>query len=246
MKLVLFNFKNYLGVSDSVKVASAISRFKTKHQLVVAPSTASFYALSKKLKGKRLKLCAQDFDPIESRGAHTGDIFIQDLKEIGCSHALIGHSELRRRQGPMADEGEELISAKIRLCIEHGIIPVLCFGETGSSRDAGSAGRIIESQLRSALRQLQRSRKQVILVYEPQWTISSTKDARGASIADIERVRSIVKKTVGSRIRYAFLYGGSVNGDNLQYYISSRAVDGVLIGRAGTETSSLKKIAKSL
>ena len=86
----------------------------------------------------------------------------------------------------------------------------------------------------------------VVLAYEPVWAISSANGAESCSIEYVDRVSELTKKTLENKARYRFLYGGSVNADNIRSYISSEFVDGVLIGKAGTEIESLEKIKGSL
>ncbi len=246
MKTILFNFKTYVDLDSTVKLAYRIGKMRTKHRLIIAPPTLFIHALSIDLKGKRVGLCAQDFDYQESYGAHTGDVLIEDLKELGCRYVLIGHSEVRNRKCPGTGDSEELIGIKVRMSLKHGLVPVLCFGEKHAEKEAGIAKAVVSRQLNTALAGISmKDRRQILFAYEPIWALSSTAGAKRCDVGYAERMAAHARKTVGCG-RCTFLYGGSVDQDNVKSYLSSQKIDGVLIGRAGTETGSLKRIAKLL
>ena len=97
-----------------------------------------------------MSLCAQNFDYSETYGAHTGDVLVEDLKKLGCRYALIGHSEVRHRKAPRTGESDELISKKMKLCLDKGLTPVLCFGETREEKESAETDKVIVRQLKSA------------------------------------------------------------------------------------------------
>lgn len=245
MGVLLFNLKTYLNAEDSLKSAAVLNALKTDNEVLIAPQALSLYPLSKKPRGKNVSLCAQNFDYAESYGAHTGDVLVQDLKGIGCRYAMIGHSEVRHRKDPRTGESDALISKKMKLCLEHGVTPVLCYGETREQKDKGETERVIIEQLKSAFSEVNGT-AEVVLAYEPVWAISSVKGAESCSVEYVSKVFELTKITLGNNIKYRFLYGGSVNGDNIRSYISSGFIDGVLIGKAGTEAESLQKIISAL
>jgi triosephosphate isomerase len=247
MSVLLFNLKTYLNAEDSLKSAAVLNALKTDNEVLIAPQALSLYPLSKKPRGKNVSLCAQNFDYAEGYGAHTGDVLIQDLKGIGCRYAMIGHSEVRHRKDPRTGESDALISKKVRLCLENGVTPVLCYGETREEKDGGKTESVIIEQLKSAFSEVNDfAGAEVVLAYEPVWAISSMKGAESCGVEYVAKVFELTKITLGDKIRYRFLYGGSVNGDNIRGYISSGFIDGVLIGKAGTEAESLQKIISAL
>ena len=246
MSMLLFNFKTYLSIENSLNIAAELNALKTGNEILIAPQALSMYPLSKMPRGKNVSLCAQNFDYAESYGAHTGDVLIQDLKSMGCGYVIIGHSEVRHRKAPMTGESDALISKKMRLCLEQGLTPVLCFGEKSEEKGRGETDSVIIRQLRSAFSEVRSSEAKVVLAYEPVWAISSTPGTESCSIEHVKKVSELAKKTLGDKIKYRFLYGGSVNGENIGGYISSGFIDGVLVGRAGTEAASLQKIIDAL
>ena len=247
MGMLLFNLKTYLNVEDSLKVAARLGALDTTHDVLIAPQALSLHSFSKIAIKKNAHICAQNFDYSENYGAHTGDVLIQDLKYIGCEYALIGHSEVRHRTKPRVGESNDLISKKVSLCIGNGVTPILCFGETKEEKESNQTEKVIVRQLNSALASLPASSdKNIVLAYEPVWAISAAIGAESCEIDYVKKVFDLTKDTVGNKIKYRFLYGGSVNGENIRSYLDSGFVDGVLIGRSGTESESLAKIINTL
>ncbi len=247
MKLVLFNLKAYLDVEESVKLAAAIGKAKVDEEIVIAPSQLSLQAVSKKLRGKKVSLCAQDFSYSHSYGAHTGDVLLDDIKKIGCRYAMIGHSEVRHREAPRIGDGDELVSKKIVMCLEAGIVPILCFGETAKEKDSGKTYDVIRRQLESAFSGIDgEAEAEAVLAYEPVWAISSAAGSKGCDIGYVRRIEALARKTVKKSIGFRFVYGGSVDAGNISDYLSDGMIDGVLIGRAGASLSSMHSIFERL
>ncbi|MHB1830022.1 MAG: triose-phosphate isomerase [Candidatus Micrarchaeaceae archaeon] len=246
MKLVLFNLKAYLDVEGSVKLAAAIGKAKVDEEIVVAPSQLSLQAVSKKLRGKKVSLCAQDFSYSHSYGAHTGDVLLDDIKKIGCRYAMIGHSEVRHREAPGIGDSNELVSKKIGMCLKSGIVPILCFGETAKEKDSGKTYDAIRHQLESAFSGIDGDAEaEAVLAYEPVWAISSAAGSKGCDIGYVRRIEALARKTVKS-IGFRFVYGGSVDAGNISDYLSDGMIDGVLIGRAGASLGSMHSIFERL
>ena len=247
MPTLIFNFKTYVGAEKALRAASRIAALGSRFEVVIAPPQISIYAMSSKLRGAGVSLCAQGFDYSESRGAHTGDVSIEDLKDAGCRYAIIGHSEARHRHAPRCGESDSLIAMKMRSCIDHGITPVLCLGEGAAEKRAGKSALSISRQFRSATSLLKKSEiERITLAYEPIWSISSSENAEPCSIEHVSIALQSIKKAAGNARMRRFLYGGSVDHRNIMYYLSSGIVDGVLIGRAGTDSSEFERIYRSL
>ena len=197
------------------------------------------------MNGAKLFFCAQNFGYADGYGASTGTILIHDLKKLGCRYAMIGHSEVRHRHPPDVGESDELIELKLELCLKNGVTPVLCFGEELEDKKRGRGEEKIVEQLESAISkaaELSNSKVGVVLAYEPVWAISSSKGAERCDLKYVEKIGKMVKGLVGGSVKYRFLYGGSVDDNNVAEYLSSSSIDGVIVGRAGTKLEQLKKI----
>ncbi len=174
---------------------------------------------------------AQDLSAHDS-GAHTGDLSGAQLKSVGCSYVLVGHSERR------ADHGEagELLGAKVEAALRCGLRPIYCFGETLQQREAGQEREVVSGQLAEGLSGL--SEVQVgdlVLAYEPVWAIGTGKTASAAQAQEMHAyIRSWLTERFGeSRAQHiSILYGGSVKPDNASELFGQPDIDGGLIGGA--------------
>lgn len=180
----------------------------------------------------------------EDRGAFTGEVSAPMLARLGVRYVIVGHSERRRYQG----ETDELVGLKLRAVLRHGMMPILCVGETAAQRDAGATSEVISSQLKSALDGLSGQHvARVVIAYEPLWAIGSGTPAGSEDAQAVARhIRQIAcaQAPDGTECAGALrvLYGGSVTADNVGDLLSQPDVDGVLVGGASLEPASFAEI----
>lgn len=177
----------------------------------------------------------------EVEGAHTSGISAAMVPATGATWALAGHSERRREFGDTdADVGRKLVRI-----LGAGLRPVLCVGETLEERESGRLAAVLETQIREALRPLDREdRTRLVYAYEPVWAIGT---GRTASPADAAEAHAIVRDRLAQADgcdagRAVILYGGSVNPANIEALLSAPGVDGVLVGGASLDPESWASI----
>ena len=209
-------------------------------ELIIAPPFV-YLDLVKKNLAKDIKLAAQNISWAE-RGAYTGEISAMMLKNIGCSHVIVGHSERRYKMG----ETDEIINLKLKIALKYGFIPVLAVGEKEQNDDIL---KILNVQIKSAFEGLEAPEAgRVIVAYEPVWAI-------GTGLADTPdhalSAALLIRKIVGNLYTpdwasdLPVLYGGSVTGDNATDFITQVGVSGALVGGASLEIDEFFKIIKS-
>ncbi len=185
-------------------------------------------------------LGAQDCSS-RSNGAFTGEISAEMLKDIGCNHVLVGHSERRQHH----HEDNNFIHTKMQNVFNAGMMPVLCIGETLEQREAGQALNVIQSQLFECLGN-QSITQPFIVAYEPVWAIGTGKVAQ---LSDIQEVHNHIKKLLETRNKASeptpILYGGSVNAQNAHEILQLHEVEGVLVGGASLKVADFTKILES-
>ena len=152
------------------------------------------------------------------------------LKDCGLDLVELGHSERREHFG----ETDETVGLKTQAAVRHGLVPLICIGETLADREGGRAGEVLAQQVRGALCRLDTVQKQaeILLAYEPVWAIGekgipATADYANARHAEIAKV---AEEILGRRI--PCLYGGSVNAHNCEELIACPDIDGLFIGRS--------------
>ena len=174
----------------------------------------------------------------EEIGAYTGDVSILQLKELGTKYSIIGHSE--RRSYHLDDL---LVNKKIKLCIKHDIMPILCVGETQEENERNESIKICNRELDGAL--LNNEVKKIIIAYEPIWSIGT---GVVPSNDFIDEVASNIKKYVLNKygVDALVLYGGSVNDNNIDKLEKVSSIDGYLIGGSSLKPESMKKIVNCI
>jgi triosephosphate isomerase len=232
--LVIGNWKMNGTVAEARVLATAVrdglKRPKATEVALCPPFTA-LAAVSDIVAGSPIGLGAQNCHP-EPSGAHTGEIAPPMLVELGCRLVLLGHSERRKEMA----ESDEQINRKVTGALTHGLMPVLCVGETAEERRQGLTFTTVEGQLRAGLAGLDgASIAHIVVAYEPVWAIGTGLNATPAQAAEVHGyIRGIVSELASKEIAQSvrILYGGSVKADNADALMAEAEIDGALVGGA--------------
>ena len=182
---------------------------------------------------------AQDCSP-KNNSSRTGDISTSILKDIGCEFVIIGHSERRN----IFFESETIIHDKISRALEQNLKIIYCVGENEAQKNNSETFAIIKQQIQSCLNKLC-SPENTIIAYEPIWAIGTGKYP---DLKEIEEVNDFIHKTLKNKFNHQYyekfkiLYGGSVNETNSNKILSSKNIDGVLVGNASLKIEIFDKI----
>ena len=213
------------------------------HRYLVAPSFTSLETVSAIIEGTNIRLGAQNCS-CEEQGAHTGEVSVLQLKDLGVQTIILGHSERRHSY----KEDDALINKKVKLALKHGFEVILCIGELLEEREAGKAEEVCERQTVKGLEGVSVSDlSNVVIAYEPVWAIGTGKTA---TPQDAEAVHAFVRKVVArlygeeAAERIIIQYGGSVKPDNAAQLMAMKNIDGALVGGASLKTDSFVPIAK--
>lgn len=224
------NWKMNFNISDSVNFIDELQKNNlqnSKTQIILCPSFTSINEAANRISSDSIELGAQNVHQ-DLKGAYTGEISIDMLKEIECEWVILGHSE--RRQ--CFFEEDVILNDKMRTVIDGGLNPILCIGESLEQRKNNETFSILKHQLDIALNNIS-TNKEIIIAYEPVWAIGT-----GIS-AEIDMIREVVdwiKEYLLQKIsiNIPILYGGSVSKTNCDSIIQLDNISGFLIG-----TSSL-------
>jgi triosephosphate isomerase len=175
-----------------------------------------------------LAIGAQDCHHAD-KGAFTGNISAAMIQEAGARMVIVGHSERRAEQG----ESDAIVRSKAETALCHGLVTIVCVGESESDREAGRAIEVVTAQLFGSLPQDSRD-GELVVAYEPIWAIGTGKTATPADVAEMHvAIRSFLVDQFGDRGgRIRILYGGSVKPDNAAELFAVPDVDGALVGGA--------------
>ncbi len=199
--------------------------------VVICPPFTALDAISRSLHGSLVQLGAQNIH-WEDNGAFTGEVAGSMLSEIGVRYVIVGHSERRQYFG----ETDESVNKRLLSAQRHGLIPILCVGETKQQRDAGETESIITKQLEKDLVNVDQQR--LVIAYEPIWAIG-TGDTCDSSEAN--RVIGVIRSQL-SNADVTIQYGGSVKPDNIDEIMAQPEIDGALVGGASLQPASFARI----
>jgi triosephosphate isomerase len=164
------------------------------------------------------------------QGAWTGEVSPLMLTDCNLDIVELGHSERREHFG----ETDETVGLKTEAAVRHGLIPLICIGETLADRESGNAGAVLAREVREALGKLTGDQKQaeILLAYEPVWAIGDKGIPASADYADARQagIAAVAEEVLGRRI--PCLYGGSVSPENCEELIACPNIDGLFIGRS--------------
>ncbi|MCH9708739.1 MAG: triose-phosphate isomerase [Actinomycetia bacterium] len=250
--LIAGNWKMNLNHFEAIALVQKIAfslpdKYFDKVDVTVIPPFTDLRSVQTLIDGDKLRLTygAQDVSQHDS-GAYTGEISGAFLAKLGCTFAVVGHSERRTYH----DEGDALVAAKALAALKHGLTPIICIGERLDVREAGNHVEYNVNQLRGSLAGL--SAEQIgksVIAYEPVWAIGT---GRVASAADAQEVCEAIRRELGNLAtpqianQVRVLYGGSVNAKNIGEIAGQADVDGALVGGAsldGEQFATLSAIA---
>jgi triosephosphate isomerase (TIM) len=236
-RLVAGNWKMNGRRADGLALARAVAgRAREPHRcdLLVCPPFTLLAAVGEALSSSGVALGGQDCHAAPS-GAFTGCISAEMLKDAGCSHAIVGHSERRHTCG----ETDADVRAKTLAAWRAGLVAIVCVGETRAEREAGKALAIVGAQLAGSLPD-EASADKLVVAYEPVWAIGT---GLTPTTDDIAEIHAAIRRHLpdGTRI----LYGGSVNPNNAAEILALAEVDGALVGGASLKADDFWAIAQA-
>lgn len=237
MKYIFANWKMYLDFSESMIFANQLLNLShnfDKIRLGIYPSTLAFTEVKKCFSDSPIAVGAQNV-AWTPKGAYTGAVSAEMFAQAGAVYALVGHSERRYIFG----ESDSDVKKKFYACVDAGIVPVLCIGETKEDLINNKREYRVKKQL-SILEAIDTS-VQFLVAYEPVWAIG-TGDAcdhiQTASVHDM--IKKVLKEYTSEYI--PVLYGGSVDTKNVVSYIPHSSIDGFLVGSASTRYDNFLSI----
>ena len=247
--LIAGNWKMNLNHFEAIALVQKIAfslpdKYFDKVDVTVVPPFTDLRSVQTLVDGDKLRLTygAQDVSQHDS-GAYTGEISGAFLAKLGCTYAVVGHSERRTYH----DEDDALVAAKAAAALKHGLTPIVCIGEGLEIREAGDHVAHNVNQLKGSLAGLSTEQiAKVVIAYEPVWAIgtgrvASAADAQEVCAAIREELAELASVEVAGSVRV--LYGGSVNAKNVGEIVAQEDVDGALVGGASLEAEQFAQLS---
>ena len=237
MKYIFGNWKMNMSKDEILQFTKHI---KTNKDAKIGVAVSSIYY------GDCIKLQKQILIGVQNvsaftKGAYTGEISANMLKDCKVDFCLVGHSERRL----VFKETNQDINEKIKRLQENDILPILCMGESLEEFENGETSKVLLNQIKLCTKNIDLSKK-IIFAYEPVWAIGTGKSA---SLDIIEQVCAFIReklKTLNLNQEIIILYGGIVNENNCKQILNLANVDGVLVGGASNDATKFNAIINSV
>ena len=242
------NLDHQQAISTVQKLSWSLKDAKhdyTAVEVAVLPPFTDLRSVQTLVDGDKLELVygAQDISRHES-GAFTGEISGGMLQKLGCTYAVVGHSERRQYHA----ESDEVVNDKVRAAFAHGLTPILCVGEGLNVRKAGDQVSYTLAQVKAALVDVPTEQiAQIVIAYEPVWAIGT---GEVATPEDAQEVCGAIRRVLGELCDQSIaegvrvLYGGSVKSGNVAQIMAQPDVDGALVGGASLDPEEFARIAR--
>ena len=245
--LVAGNWKLHTTLDEARALAAGVvhgAPADAKAEICVAPPFTALTTVRDAVAGSPVALAAQDVY-WEDAGAFTGEVSASQLKDVGCAMVIVGHSERRQFFGDTDADVRKKLGAVLR----HGMVPIVCVGESLEQREAGQTLDHVLGQVDAAIDGLdEEALARIVVAYEPIWAIGT---GRTASPADAQEVHGAIRKRVAERTSKALadgmriLYGGSVKPENARELMVQTDVDGALVGGASLDAEAFCAIVRA-
>jgi triosephosphate isomerase len=211
-------------------------------KVVLCPPFVSLDILAEAVEGSSVAVGAQNMHYLD-KGAYTGEISPVMLADL-CDYVILGHSERRQYFG----ETDELVNKKVGAALRHGLIPIVCVGETLAQHDAGQAEAVVTAQVQGCLAGIEATDVAgLVIAYEPVWAIGTGRASTGADAnAVIATIRRTIAELYDAAIAQVVLiqYGGSVTAANIAEFICQPEIDGALVGGASLKPEEFVGIVR--
>ncbi len=207
--------------------------------VVVCVPFTDIPAVSAAVKGSNIHVGAQNVHFAE-KGAYTGEISAEMLKEFGVEYVIIGHSERRQYFG----ETDETVNKRMLAALAAGLTPIVCVGESLEERETGKTESVLAVQIEEGLKGLDDVSK-IVIAYEPVWAIgtgrTATAEQANETIAFIrKKCAEVFCPNCAQKVRIQ--YGGSMNAKNCKELMAMPEIDGGLIGGASLKADDFSVI----
>lgn len=245
--IIAGNWKMNCTLQEAMQLVNVLKRElfeEEKVEVVVCPPFTALSTVSEIIQDSLVLLGGQDMF-WEKKGAFTGEVSGDMLKDIGCRYVIIGHSERRQYFG----ETNETVNKKVKAALSIGLKPIMCVGETKEQREKGITKKIVEEHILGGLKDVDSDNiLNCVIAYEPVWAIGTGITATPEQAQEVHGfirdalLTDMYGDDAAKKIRIQ--YGGSVTPDNIKSLMAEKDIDGALVGGASLKPEGFVKIVK--
>ena len=250
MPIIAANWKMHKTHLEAIQAVQKLSYLLDRKdpervEVVICPPFTALRSVQTLIDSDRLPyaLGAQDVHP-EDEGAFTGEVSGLMLAALDVSFVIVGHSERRQLFG----EDDATVNRKVKAVFRHGMVPIVCVGETLEERESGGTETKVAEQVKRAFEGVDaEAAARAVVAYEPIWAIGT---GRTAEPTDAGQVVEVIRATLADRISdevgaaVRVQYGGSVKPGNIREFMAHPEIDGALVGGASLDPEGFALIVK--
>ncbi len=244
MRYFIGNWKMF-GVPKSVGILNKINSYyskdinSNKYRVIITPPYTLIESYSKYFKNKKISIGAQNCYQKEQFSSNTAAVSPYMLKSVGAKYTLVGHSD-NRGEG----DTDTMLKDKVRYALKNNLKVVFCIGENKTEKKNKKTLSVLKRQLTKVLEK-KFNKNNIIVAYEPIWSIGTGKIPTADELKKTTIHIKKVLKGIFKKNSPAVLYGGSVDGNNVEMFKEIREIDGFLVGGASKTSKKFIDIIKN-
>ena len=244
MRYFIGNWKMF-GVPKSINILNKINSFhskdknRNKYRVIITPPYTLIESYAKYFKNKKISIGSQNCYQKEQYSSNTAAVSPYMLRSVGAQYTLVGHSD-NRGEG----DTDSILKDKVKYALKNNLKVVLCIGENKSQKKNKKTLSVLKKQLIKVLEK-KFNKSNIIVAYEPVWSIGTGKIPTASELKKTTIHIKKVLKSIFKKNGPAVLYGGSVDGSNVEMFKEIREIDGFLIGGASKSSKKFIDIIKN-
>ena len=235
----MFGVPNSLNILNKINLFNSKDKNRNKYRVIITPPYTLIESYAKYFKNKKISIGSQNCYQKDQFSSNTAAVSAYMLKSVGAKYTLIGHSDNR-------GEGDNnlMLKAKVQFALKNNLKVVFCIGENKLEKKNKKTLNVLKSQLTKVLEK-KFNRNNIIVAYEPIWSIGTGKIPTTQELQKTTFYIKKVLKNIFKKNSPAVLYGGSVDGFNVEMFKQIKEIDGFLIGGASKSSKKFIDIIKN-
>ena len=235
----MFGIPNSLNILNKINLFNLKDKNRNKYRVIITPPYTLIESFAKYFKNKKISIGSQNCYQKDQFSSNTAAISAYMLKSVGAKYTLVGHSD-NRSEG----DTDAMLKAKVQFALKNNLKVVFCIGENKSEKKNNKTLSVLKRQLTKVLEK-KFNKNNIIVAYEPIWSIGT---GHIPTVQELQKTTIHIKnvlKSLFKRNSPAVLYGGSVDGKNVEMFKQIKEIDGFLIGGASKSSKKFIDIIKN-
>jgi len=235
----MFGVPNSLNILNKINLFNSKDKNRNKYRVIITPPYTLIESYAKYFKNKKISIGSQNCYQKDQFSSNTAAISPYMLRSVGAKYTLVGHSD-NRSEG----DTDVMLKAKVQFALKNNLKVVFCIGENKSEKKNKKTLSVLKRQLTNVLEK-KFNKNNIIVAYEPIWSIGT---GQIPTVQELQKITLHIKKVLKNLFKKnspPVLYGGSVDGSNVEMFKQINEIDGFLIGGASKSSKKFIDIIKN-